>query len=157
MSTSLVRYKTTTGTDNYEEAAAYDAGGTDHENHPTDITDTTASVDGGDETSSVNEFKNAMYLNITFTGENVQGPQNLITVKHIKCDDGCTPKLTGIDLWSNTMNVTDISGGGTPTDTITDYNSYECGRRGKCDYSSGICECFSGYTGLSCGTITSLV
>lgn len=150
-------YKTTTGTDNYEEAAAYDAGGTNHENHPTDITDTTDSADGGDETGSVNQFKNAMYLNITFTGENVQGPQNLITVKHIKCDDGCTPKLTGIDLWSNTMNVTDISGGGTPTDTITDYNSFECGRRGKCDYSTGICECFSGYTGLSCGTITSLV
>jgi len=149
-------YRTTSGTDNWAEAADHvGPSSNEYEDHPTDITDTTAAT-SGDETASVDDFKNAMYLNITFTGENVQGPQNLITVKHIKCDDGCTPKLTGIDLWSNTMNVTDISGNGADA-VITDYNSFECGRRGKCDYSSGICECFSGYTGLSCGTITSLV
>ena len=83
------------------------------------------------------------------TGANVQGPQNLITVKHISCSDGCTPKLTGLDLKWDSMNVTEV--------VQSDYNSYECGRRGKCDYSSGQCTCFSGYSGLSCGTITSLV
>jgi hypothetical protein len=136
-------FKTTTLNDNWAEAATL--GGANV--HPTDIEDTTA-----DGTGSVETYKNSLYLNITFTGENVQGPQNLITVKHIKCDNGCTPKLTGIDLWHDTMRVTDIT-----NDGITDYNSYECGRRGKCDYSTGMCECFSGYTGLSCGTITSLV
>jgi len=146
-------FKTTTSNDNWAEAQeAADAHNDDTAGnalrHPTDITDTTADATG----SSVNTYKNSLYLNITFTGENVQGPQNLITVKHIKCDDGCTPKLTGIDLWHDTMRVTDIT-----NDGITDYNSYECGRRGKCDYSTGMCECFSGYTGLSCGTITSLV
>jgi hypothetical protein len=92
---------------------------------------------------------NSVYLNITFTGENVQGPQNLLTVKHILCEDGCTPKLTGLELHATTEKVFELS--------LADYNSFECGRRGKCDYSTGICECFSGYTGLSCGTITSLV
>jgi hypothetical protein len=100
---------------------------------------------------------NSVYFNITFTGENVQGPQNLLTVKTARCwENGCTPKLTGIEL-----QVTDSGATYTAQQvmelTLSDYNSFECGRRGKCDYSTGICECFSGYTGLACGTKTSLV
>jgi len=100
-------------------------------------------------TDSLTTTTDKVYLNITFSGENVQGPQHLLTVKHILCGDGCTPKLTGLELHTNSMNVTEI--------TMSDYNSFECGRRGKCDYSTGICQCFSGYTGLACNTITSLV
>jgi hypothetical protein len=101
------------------------------------------------ETTVANGAVDALYMNITFSGANVQGPQNLITVKHISCSDGCTPKLTGLDLKWDSMNVTEV--------VQADWNAYECGRRGKCDYSSGQCTCFSGYSGLACGTITSLV
>ena len=88
-------------------------------------------------------------LNISFTGDAVQGPQHLITVRSYECGDGCTPKLTGMELEVNTNNVTEV--------LLSDFNSYECGRRGKCDYDSGICQCFSGYTGVNCNIITSLV
>lgn len=103
-----------------------------------------------------NTDANTVYFNITFTGENVQGPQNLLTVKSILCQDGCTPKLSGLELQVTNSGAT-YTAQQVMELTLADYNSFECGRRGKCDYTSGICECFSGYTGLACGTITSLV
>lgn len=89
------------------------------------------------------------YLNITFTGNHVQGPQNLITVRSYSCGDGCTPKITGLELRPTTMNVTEVQ--------RSDFNSFECGRRGKCDYTTGVCNCFAGYSGPTCGTISCLV
>jgi len=88
-------------------------------------------------------------INVTFVGNNVQGPQHLLTVKAITCGDGCTPQLTGLELSPKNQNVSGVS--------LSDFNSYECGRRGKCDYVTGTCSCFAGYTGNNCNTITSLV
>lgn len=92
---------------------------------------------------------NLLVINVTFTGENNQGPQNLLTVEDYTCGDGCFPKIDGLRLLTNTGNVTEI--------IQADWNSYECGRRGKCDYNTGICECFEGFTGNNCGTCTSLI
>ena len=89
------------------------------------------------------------YLTIEFTGDNVQGPQNLLSVKSYACKDGCTPRLDGLALRPQSMVVMETQ--------KSDLNSYECGRRGKCDYTTGMCTCFSGYTGASCNIITALV
>lgn len=94
-----------------------------------------------------------VYVNITFTGNAVQGPQHMITIEDYECQAGCTPKLTGLDLMTATnelsSNATELQ--------LADYNSFECGRRGVCDYSTGLCNCFVGYTGDNCNTLTTLV
>lgn len=104
-------------------------------------------------------------IDVEFVGELVQGVQNLLTVRNYECLDGCTPKLTGLELIPGSMHVSTVVGyttAYTESGTVTsvdkaDFNSYECGRRGKCDYETGICHCFPGYTGLACSTITALV
>lgn len=105
-----------------------------------------------------------LVLYIKFTGANVQGPQNMLTVKANPCSAGCTPKLTGLSPLSVSLNtVQELPLTSVIYNFVTlaypgvDYQSFECGRRGKCDYSTGICQCFSGYTGQACNTITALV
>jgi hypothetical protein len=104
--------------------------------------------------STINTYGNVdiVFLNISFTGNAVQGPQHLLTVEDYECGAGCTPKLDGLNVQtrygSKMSNVTEV--------TLADYNSYECGRRGKCDYATGLCQCFTGYTGDNCNTQTTL-
>jgi hypothetical protein len=95
---------------------------------------------------------NTVHLKITFTGDAVQGKQTLLKVEDYECGAGCTPKIDGLGLETR---VTQVASNITQT-VISDLNSYECGRRGKCDYASGLCQCFSGYTGDNCNTLTTL-
>ena len=124
---------------------------------------------------------------VAFTGDTVMGPQYLLEVETDECLDGCTPKIENpVQLKSHSrVNMTGgglSSGGNFPgagsrpfaqykgnvttmpdifsfvkEEIKADYNSYECGRRGKCDYGTGECECFEGYMGDRCQTQTALI
>jgi hypothetical protein len=108
-----------------------------------------------DGVSAIASVVNSMEINvnITFTGQSVQGPQHLLIVENYECSAGCTPKITGLNLETRrnalSSNITEVQ--------LSDYHSYECGRRGKCDYNTGLCSCFQGYTGENCNTLTTLV
>jgi len=110
-------------------------------------------IDGVTVAASLDSGTYDFHVNITFTGNNVQGHQHLLVVEDYECLDGCTPRITGLDLQTRYAavhsNVTEFQ--------LADFNSYECGRRGKCDYTTGLCQCFLGYTGDNCNTLTTLV
>lgn len=88
-------------------------------------------------------------INVKFNGASTMGPQNLLQVLAAPCNIGCTPQITGFSLHSVMSSVKEK--------TASDYSSYECGRRGKCSYDTGICSCFSGFTGQACTVMTALV
>jgi len=95
-------------------------------------------------------------INVEFVGSSTMGPQNLLTVEANSCGIGCTPQLTGLNLLSVSANLNPMVSFVTEKQQA-DYNNYECGRRGKCDYDKGLCECFEGYTGEACSIQTALV
>ena len=112
----------------------------------------------------------SVVIYITFNGAAVEGPQHLLLVENTKCTAaGCTPMITGLPVQtvvqqsiSQTPGTTflPINAGGPGNVTqhqSADFHSYECGRRGKCDYTTGLCACFTGYTGENCNTLTTLV
>jgi len=104
-----------------------------------------------------------MIVDVEFTGNGVQGAQHPLWVEAYECASGCTPKITGLDIdtevkvFANYDSFSGEDGSGTGEHQLADQNSYECGRRGKCNYATGLCDCFSGYTGENCNTQTVLV
>merc|ERR1712196_108353 len=81
---------------------------------------------------------------VFFSGTSVQGPQNMLVVETAQCGNGCTPQLEGVDIasYKSGLGPEDLS-------TVTEY--------AKCDYNSGLCDCFEGYTGYKCQVQTALI
>lgn len=112
-----------------------------------------ANIEGKANVDTIGAAGAMVNVNITFTGNAVQGHQHPISVEAYECHDGCTPKITGLDLQTRTIFQTSSQNEAQKAD----YNSYECGRRGKCDYQTGLCECYSGYSGENCNTLVTLL
>jgi hypothetical protein len=108
-------------------------------------------------TIDTNTPKNIAFA-ITFhsTGQN-QGTMHSIEVLADACaNNGCNPHITGL-LLNAYDDGANVKLSKVVQTTAGDYNSYQCGRRGKCDFDTGICECFEGFTGDHCDSLTSLV
>jgi len=122
-------------------------------------------IDGVSVTTSTVSTASQYYykISVTFTGDAVQGRQNLLEVEDFMCGDGCTPKRAGLKLVSpDTDNYLHpynehIETSYVVESTPADWNSYECGRRGRCDYDTGLCECFQGYYGEACHKKSAIV
>ncbi len=96
-------------------------------------------------------------INVSFIGRFVQGKQHKLEIVTDRCEIGCTPRITGLanlrsftdPALSTTLSTVEIT-------TAGSHQSHECGRRGKCNRNKGVCECFTGFIGAACGTITAL-
>jgi len=111
------------------------------------IDDVSVSVD-----SAVNA--NGVIIEVTFAGAAVQGKQHKLEILADTCGEGCTPRITGLtnirSFSATTLSTVEIT-------TVGDHQSFECGRRGTCDRETGLCKCYTGFTGETCGTLTALI
>ena len=92
-------------------------------------------------------------IEVTFTGTSVQGKQHKLEVLVEPCAEGCTPSITGLTnirtFSATTLSTVEIT-------TPGSHQSHECGRRGTCDRITGICKCYEGFTGDTCGVLSAL-
>jgi hypothetical protein len=110
---------------------------------------------------------NNIRYRVTFIGSGTSGKRNLLQCNHIGCDvDGCQPRFPGI-LPAGTDTMCTVKGATSynfETETVATDGAQsgtgedtECSNRGICDYSTGQCGCFEGYTGEACSIQTILV
>ena len=93
-----------------------------------------------------------LVIKITFAGAMTTGNQYALECKTAYCGAGCQPKLEHpIDykVGSECYVVNDY----VPAFAV----NIECSGRGACDYGTGLCECFEGYTDEYCSTQTALI
>ena len=92
-------------------------------------------------------------IDVTFTGTSVQGKQHKLELLVEPCLDGCTPSISGL---TNIRTFSDTTLSTVEITTPGSHQSHECGRRGTCDRITGICKCYEGFTGDTCGVLSAL-
>ena len=97
---------------------------------------------------------NGVIIDVTFKGLAVQGKQHKLELLVDPCGDGCNPKITGL---TNLRTHSAVTLSTVSITTDESHSAHECGRRGKCDYNTGLCDCFDGFIGDTCNILTSLV
>lgn len=97
---------------------------------------------------------NGVVIDVTFTGEAVQGKQHKLEILADACGEGCSPRITGL---TNIRTFSTLTLSNVQITTIGSHQSFECGRRGTCERTTGLCKCWEGFTGEACGTLTALV
>lgn len=117
------------------------------------------------EVSMENNVAGKITYKVTFIGSANSGARNLLKCNYEGCNhDGCQPRYVGILPTSNAMCTVEgamnynfeTEGVQAASQTGTAEDA-ECSSRGLCDYSSGQCTCFEGYTGSACSVQTILV
>jgi hypothetical protein len=102
---------------------------------------------------SGSETSDTQTLAITFSDATNSGMQNDLACNIRNVDEVCeSGQQPFIDTDINAGDMTCTNLGHAETDVSMYEENIECGNRGICDKSTGMCECFEGHTGAACET-----
>jgi len=90
----------------------------------------------------------SLKFEIKFTDARNSGEQTLLELESdMKCDSGVQPKFANLATFDPTCTISRKKA------SIGLRENIECSNRGLCNRKTAECNCFDGYTGLSCDTV----